>query len=88
MVGYAFSFPHWLQTVKLVSEFDRIVYISCNPETLLENLRDLMPTHRLERFAAFDQVGAASLLLCSLACSLRPSNQVFTMHAVPIHTPP
>ena len=28
-----------VQTVKLVSEFERIVYISCNPETLLKNLK-------------------------------------------------
>lgn len=27
------------QTVKLVSEFERIIYISCNPETLLQNLK-------------------------------------------------
>lgn len=49
-----------LQTVKLVSEFDSIVYISCNPETLHANLRDLAPTHRIVRFAAFDQVRRAT----------------------------
>ncbi|KAG2447247.1 hypothetical protein HYH02_007987 [Chlamydomonas schloesseri] len=42
-------------TVELLKEFDRIVYISCNPDTLHANLKAIAPTHRIARFAAFDQ---------------------------------
>ncbi|MFT5788576.1 MAG: tRNA (uracil-5-)-methyltransferase [Shewanella sp.] len=42
-------------TVKLVQGYERIVYISCNPNTLLENLKELSKTHKITRFALFDQ---------------------------------
>ncbi|QOR38288.1 tRNA (uridine(54)-C5)-methyltransferase TrmA [Billgrantia diversa] len=38
-----------------LSEYPRIVYISCNPDTLERNLEALSRTHRLARFALFDQ---------------------------------
>lgn len=40
---------------ELVSRFERIVYISCNPETLKDNLVTLTKTHHIEKFALFDQ---------------------------------
>jgi len=43
------------QTLEMVSQFDRIIYISCNPETLCENLRVLTETHSIENTALFDQ---------------------------------
>ncbi|MCW8883733.1 MAG: tRNA (uridine(54)-C5)-methyltransferase TrmA [Motiliproteus sp.] len=42
-------------TEKLVQRFDRILYISCNPDTLKQNLQGLNQTHRIERLALFDQ---------------------------------
>ena len=42
-------------TVEQVAHYDHIVYISCNPDTLHENLKQLTKTHRVERFAMFDQ---------------------------------
>ena len=42
-------------TVKLVQNYDRILYISCNPHTLCENLQTLSQTHRIEKAALFDQ---------------------------------
>ncbi|WP_193164390.1 tRNA (uridine(54)-C5)-methyltransferase TrmA [Microbulbifer hainanensis] len=42
-------------TCAMVARFPRILYISCNPETQLENLAELSKTHRVERFALFDQ---------------------------------
>ncbi len=44
-----------IDTCKMVQGYDRILYISCNPETLLENLAILSTTHRITRFALFDQ---------------------------------
>lgn len=43
------------ETLKIVANFEHIIYISCNPETLFDNLTKLTKTHRIERFALFDQ---------------------------------
>lgn len=42
-------------TVEMVSQYENIVYISCNPDTLKLNLDTLLLTHRISRFALFDQ---------------------------------
>ncbi|MCC5453391.1 tRNA (uridine(54)-C5)-methyltransferase TrmA [Rheinheimera sp. UJ51] len=42
-------------TLALVSRFDDILYISCNPETLADNLAFLQKTHQLQKVAMFDQ---------------------------------
>lgn len=42
-------------TCELVRQFPRIIYISCNPETLLENIKQLANTHQISRCALFDQ---------------------------------
>lgn len=42
-------------TIKLVQQYERIVYISCNPNTLIDNLSELAQTHNISRFALFDQ---------------------------------
>ncbi|CAM3154608.1 tRNA (uridine(54)-C5)-methyltransferase TrmA [Vibrio ordalii] len=44
-----------IDTCKMVQGYERIVYISCNPETLKENLDTLCETHKVTRFALFDQ---------------------------------
>jgi hypothetical protein len=46
-------------TEQLLREFDQVVYISCNPETLAKNLNAVADTHDIERFAVFDQVSTA-----------------------------
>ncbi len=42
-------------SIELVSRFNKVIYISCNPNTLKENLADLTKTHVIEKFALFDQ---------------------------------
>ncbi|OCT34495.1 tRNA (uridine(54)-C5)-methyltransferase TrmA [Pseudomonas putida] len=42
-------------TCELTRRFERILYISCNPETLAQNIAQLHDTHRIERCALFDQ---------------------------------
>jgi tRNA (uracil-5-)-methyltransferase len=37
------------------SRFDHLLYISCNPETLLRDLEILSQTHTINAMAAFDQ---------------------------------
>tara|TARA_R110002153_G_scaffold27084_6_gene84342 strand:- start:12774 stop:13874 length:1101 start_codon:yes stop_codon:yes gene_type:complete len=42
-------------TVDMISQYENIVYISCNPNTLKLNLDTLLLTHSITRFALFDQ---------------------------------
>jgi tRNA (uracil-5-)-methyltransferase len=42
-------------TCELIRRGERILYVSCNPETLAANVAQLHDTHRLERLAMFDQ---------------------------------
>ena len=40
---------------KMLQRFENIVYISCNVETLAEDMLILSETHDMKRFAVFDQ---------------------------------
>lgn len=42
-------------TVRMIQRFDNIIYISCNPETLIDNLAILSQTHSIAAQAVFDQ---------------------------------
>lgn len=43
-------------TEQLLQDFDNVLYVSCNPETLAANLRcGILDTHHIARFAVFDQ---------------------------------
>ena len=42
-------------TRALAKDFEQIIYISCNPETLHRDLKELTSTHEIVRFALFDQ---------------------------------
>ncbi|MGG6196018.1 tRNA (uridine(54)-C5)-methyltransferase TrmA [Pantoea allii] len=43
------------ETVKMVQSYPAILYISCNPQTLCDNLLVLAQTHDVTRLALFDQ---------------------------------
>ncbi|MDO5638792.1 MAG: tRNA (uridine(54)-C5)-methyltransferase TrmA [Neisseria sp.] len=43
------------ETLRLVAQFDNVIYISCNPETLRSNLDMLAQSHDIRRMALFDQ---------------------------------
>lgn len=42
-------------TIELIRAYDRIIYISCNPNTLLDNLNSLATSHDVVNAAIFDQ---------------------------------
>ncbi|MDA7825778.1 tRNA (uridine(54)-C5)-methyltransferase TrmA [Porticoccaceae bacterium] len=42
-------------TERLVTQMDNILYISCNPDTLAENLKHITKTHKVVKAALFDQ---------------------------------
>lgn len=44
-----------MDTIELVRQYEMIVYISCNPETLAENIGQLANTHEVTQTALFDQ---------------------------------
>jgi tRNA (uracil-5-)-methyltransferase len=43
------------ETVKMVQNYDNILYISCSPDTLSDNLEVFSETHDIKHFALFDQ---------------------------------
>lgn len=53
-------------TCKLVAGFKSIVYISCNPLTLVRDLGELCKTHAIQRLAAFDQFPYTHHLECGV----------------------
>lgn len=59
-------------TEALVSRFDHILYISCNPKTLLNNVRNLSKTHRVMRMAAFDQFPYTDHIECGVLLTRHP----------------
>ena len=43
------------ETIALIRDYPHILYISCNPETLIDNIGDLHSTHAVKELALFDQ---------------------------------
>lgn len=58
-------------TVKMASQFPTIMYISCNPQTLAQNLQPLHKTHFIEHFALFDQFPYTDHMECGLLLQRR-----------------
>ncbi|MCW8193324.1 tRNA (uridine(54)-C5)-methyltransferase TrmA [Proteobacteria bacterium 005FR1] len=54
------------KTLAMVQGFDNILYVSCNPHTLAENLKTLGKSHRIERLALFDQFPYTDHLECGV----------------------
>lgn len=54
------------KTLAMIQNFDNILYISCNPITLADNLKTLDQTHRIQRLALFDQFPYTDHLECGV----------------------
>lgn len=61
------------QTLALAAGFEHILYISCNPESLLANLGALLPSHEITAAALFDQFPYTHHLESGLLLSRRPT---------------
>lgn len=53
-------------TRNLAKNYDQIIYISCNPETLHRDLEELTKTHQLLKFALFDQFAYTKHIECGV----------------------
>jgi tRNA (uracil-5-)-methyltransferase len=53
-------------TLQLAAGFERVLYISCNPETLHANVGALHASHRIAAAAAFDQFPYTHHLECGV----------------------
>ncbi len=51
-------------TTEITQGFDNIIYISCNPDTLRDNLKTILQTHNITDFAVFDQFPYTHHLEC------------------------
>ncbi len=58
-------------TLAFVAGFDHILYISCNPQTLQDNVAALQATHGVSAAAAFDQFPYTHHLECGLLLTRR-----------------
>jgi len=58
-------------TVEQICEYEHILYISCNPDTLHDNLQQISKTHKVERFAIFDQFPYTDHLECGVYLTRR-----------------
>ncbi|MCV6590892.1 MAG: tRNA (uridine(54)-C5)-methyltransferase TrmA [Marinobacterium sp.] len=58
-------------TVQQVQQYDNILYVSCNPVTLKENLREICKNYRVERFALFDQFPYTHHMECGVFLTRR-----------------
>ncbi|ORM81287.1 tRNA (uridine(54)-C5)-methyltransferase TrmA [Mixta gaviniae] len=59
------------ETVKLVQGYQQILYISCNPQTLCDNLATLAQTHDVTRLALFDQFPYTHHMECGVLLTRR-----------------
>jgi tRNA (uracil-5-)-methyltransferase len=59
------------KTVSMVQKYRRILYISCNPNTLIDNLNTLSKTHEIKRFALFDQFPYTDHMECGILLERR-----------------
>jgi tRNA (uracil-5-)-methyltransferase len=53
-------------TVRMAGSFESIIYISCNPQTLADNLAVLCQSHAVKNFAMFDQFPYTDHMECGV----------------------
>ena len=61
-------------TRALAKKFPNIIYISCNPQTLHRDLEELVKTHKIVKFALFDQFAYTEHIECGVILEKRKEN--------------
>ena len=59
-------------TLGLLRQFERVVYVSCNPETLKRDLSAVADAYEIERFAMFDQFPYTHHVECGVYLRRKP----------------
>jgi tRNA (uracil-5-)-methyltransferase len=59
-------------TLQLVARYDHIMYISCNPDALLENMTSLSRSHTVRRFIALDHFPYTKHMECGVYLQRKP----------------
>ncbi len=62
-------------TTRLCQRFNQILYISCNPLTLIDNIKSMRETHRIEALAFFDQFPYTHHLECGVSLIRQGSHE-------------
>ena len=52
--------------LNFIKDYKNIIYISCNPQSLKQNLSYLCKTHKVEKFAIFDQFAHTNHVECGV----------------------
>ncbi|MSN97050.1 tRNA (uridine(54)-C5)-methyltransferase TrmA [Campylobacter sp. FMV-PI01] len=60
--------------INFIKNYENIIYISCNPLTLHENLKEICKTHKILNFAIFDQFVNTNHIECGVI--LRRENDI------------
>ncbi|AQW80550.1 tRNA m5U54 methyltransferase [Campylobacter pinnipediorum subsp. pinnipediorum] len=55
-----------MSVINFIKNYENIIYVSCNPDTLFLNLQELCKTHTVERFAIFDQFANTHHIECGV----------------------
>ena len=58
-------------TLASLRRFDHLLYVSCNPDTLADNLAALHDDYRITRFGLFDQFPYTGHMECAVALARR-----------------
>ena len=59
-------------TLRACANFQNVLYISCNPDTLEPALRQLLQTHSLQRMALFDHFPYTKHVECGVFLVAKP----------------
>lgn len=73
---FSYNFSHILvdppraglesSVINFIKNYENIIYISCNPKTLKENLKELCKTHKIAKFGIFDQFANTDHIECGV----------------------
>jgi tRNA (uracil-5-)-methyltransferase len=58
-------------TAAMASRFSTIIYVSCNPQSLMQNLLSLRQSHAIKEFALFDQFPYTDHMECGVVLQSR-----------------